>query len=103
MIKVIAACGSGTGSSLIMKMRVQEALKSLGIEADVRHSNVGEAKASAAQYHIIVCSDTFKDMFAGAAEKGVVVVGLKNILDKKEITEKLKPIDFAALEKKVHA
>ena len=100
MLKVIAACGSGMGSSMIMKMKFEKVFKSLGIQASVTHTNAGEAKSTAAQYHMIVCSDVLKDMFASAAESGIEIVPLKNILDEKEITEKLKTIDFDLLQKR---
>ncbi|MBP3710796.1 MAG: PTS sugar transporter subunit IIB [Treponema sp.] len=103
MLKVIAACGSGMGSSMMIKMKLQKVFKSLGVEADIHHTNAGEAKSIASQYHMIVCSESLKDTFAKAAEAGVAVVPLRNLLDEKEITEKLAPYDFAELEKRVHA
>ena len=33
-LKVIAACGSGMGSSQIIKMKLEKAFKKLGIDAD---------------------------------------------------------------------
>ena len=100
MLKVIAACGSGMGSSMMMKMKLEKVFKSLGIQASIMHTNAGEAKSTTSQYHMIVCSDVLKDMFTSAAENGIEIVPLKNILDEKEITEKLKTIDFDLLQKR---
>ena len=47
MLKVIAACGSGMGSSQLIKMKLQKVFKKLGIDADIYHTNVGDAKSQA--------------------------------------------------------
>lgn len=45
MLKVLAVCGNGMGTSMIMKMKVSNVLKRLGIEANVDSCSVGEAKS----------------------------------------------------------
>ena len=45
MLKVIAACGNGMGSSLMIKMNIANAFKELGIPAQIDHMSVGEAKS----------------------------------------------------------
>jgi len=37
-LKVVAACGVGMGSSLILKMNVEDVLKELNVPATVEHS-----------------------------------------------------------------
>jgi ascorbate PTS system EIIB component len=101
MLKVIAACGSGMGSSMMIKLKLQKVLKELGIAADVKNTNAGEAKSTASQYHVIVCSESLKDTFKSAEEKGITVVTLKNLLDEKELKQKLLQADVAALENKI--
>jgi PTS system ascorbate-specific IIB component len=41
MLKVLTVCVNGMGSSLILRMSVEKALKSLGIEAIVDHCDLG--------------------------------------------------------------
>lgn len=101
MLKVVAACGSGMGSSMMIKLKLQKVLKELGIAADVKNTNAGEAKSTASQYHVIVCSESLKDTFKSAEEKGTAVVTLKNLLDEKELKEKLVKAGVAELEKKI--
>ena len=36
MLKVLAICGSGMGTSMIMKMKVSQVLKKLNVDADVK-------------------------------------------------------------------
>ena len=56
MLKVIAACGSGMGSSQLIKMKLEKVFKNLGIEASIYHTNVGDAKSQASTYDVVVCS-----------------------------------------------
>ncbi len=100
MLKVVAACGSGMGSSMMIKMKIQKVLKEMGIAADVKNTNAGEAKSTASQYHLIVCSEALKDTFKDAVAKGVALITLKNLLDEKALKAKLEEVNVAELEKK---
>ena len=42
MLKVIAACGNGMGSSQVIKMKISKVFKKLGVDAQVDHNSVGE-------------------------------------------------------------
>ena len=86
MLKVIAACGSGMGSSQIIKMKLQKVFKKLGIDADIYHTNVGDAKSQAANYDVVFCSESLVGQFTGTK---ATVIGLKNLLSEAELTEKL--------------
>ncbi len=88
MLKVIAACGSGMGSSQLIKMKLEKVFAKLGIEATIYHTNVGDAKSQANNYDVVVCSASLLDTFNGV-NKNVTVIGLKNLLSEKEITEKV--------------
>lgn len=88
MLKVIAACGSGMGSSQIIKMKLEKVFKKLGIPADIYHTNVGDAKSQANNFDVVVCSESLIGTFSGLNAK-VKVIGLKNLLSEKEITEKV--------------
>lgn len=86
MLKVIAACGSGMGSSQIIKMKLQKVFKKLGIDADIYHTNVGDAKSQANNYDVVFCSESLVGQFGGTKAK---VIGLKNLLSESEMTEKI--------------
>ena len=89
MLKVIAACGSGMGSSQIIKMKIEKVFKKLGIPVEIHHSSISEAKSLASQYNVVFCSEALKNNFSSAAEKGVIIIGLKNLLDEKEMEAKV--------------
>ncbi|MDU6316877.1 MAG: PTS ascorbate transporter subunit IIB, partial [Streptococcus mitis] len=45
MVKVLAACGNGMGSSMVIKMKVENALRKLNqTDFTVNSCSVGEAK-----------------------------------------------------------
>lgn len=53
-IKAIAACGNGMGSSQMIKMKINKVFKRLGIDAEIGHMSVGEAKGVANNYDMIL-------------------------------------------------
>ena len=86
-LRVIAACGSGMGSSQIIKMKLEKVFKKLGLEAEIYHTNVGDAKSQANNYDVVFCSESLVGTFTGTKAK---VIGLKNLLAEKEMEEKIK-------------
>ena len=61
--KAIAACGNGMGSSQMIKMKINKVFKRLGIDAEIGHMSVGEAKGVANNYDMIFVSETFTSQF----------------------------------------
>jgi PTS system ascorbate-specific IIB component len=88
MLKVVAACGNGMGSSQIIKMKIAKIFKKLGIEADIHHMSVGEAKTVASTYDVVFCSVSFVDTFNIKNNK-TKVIGLQNLLSEAEIEAKI--------------
>lgn len=89
MIKVVAACGNGMGSSQIIKMKIAKVFKKLGIEASIDHMSVGEAKSAASGYDVVFCGASLVDNFKVKSDR-TKVVGLVNLLSEAEIEEKIK-------------
>lgn len=89
MLKVVAACGNGMGSSQIIKMKIAKVFKKLNIAADIHHMSVGEARSAASSYDVVFCSLSFVDNFKVRNNKPIVI-GLKNLLSEQEIEEKIK-------------
>ncbi|MFV0551458.1 MAG: PTS sugar transporter subunit IIB [Anaerorhabdus sp.] len=86
MLKVMVACGCGMGSSQMLKMKAAEVFKELGIEVTIHHTSVDEAMSTANEYDVVIVSETLVRNFSKAK---ATVIGLKNILSKKEMKEKL--------------
>lgn len=89
MLKVIAACGNGMGSSQIIKMKIEKIFKNLGIQAQIHHCSIGEAKTQASGYDVVFCSEALKANFKNAEARGTKIIGLKNLLSEAEIKEKI--------------
>lgn len=89
MLRVIAACGNGMGSSLMVKMKIEEVFREINVPAKVEHMSVGDAKNQGSNADIIFVSSALEHNLAQAKNK-TTVIGLKNLLSKAEILEKLK-------------
>lgn len=87
MMKVLAACGNGMGSSLIIKMKIQKVLTDMGLECDVHHASVGQAKSDAKNFDLVIVSEMFVKEFTNVGN--CKVVGLVNLLSDAEIKEKV--------------
>lgn len=82
---IMCCCGSGLGSSMLVRMNVEKALKSLGISGvSVSHSSLSDATEGAAD--LFVVGKDLEEFVKGLPE----VIVMDNIMDKEELEEKLK-------------
>lgn len=84
-VDILTVCGVGSGSSLILRMYVEDVLEEMGIPYRVQAGQVSEAKGSSAD--VILCSNEFLSVTAGATAK---VIPIKNFTDKQELRDKMK-------------
>lgn len=86
MIKsIMCCCGSGLGSSMLVRMNVEKVLQGLGIKGvTVSHSSLSDAAEGAADLFVVG-----KDLAEFVKELPRVIV-LDNIMDKAELETKLK-------------
>ena len=85
-MKILAVCGMGLGTSLILRMNAEKALKQLGIDADVEVSDMGSARARAATADVILTSDELAEQLGPVKPK---VVTISNFIDLNEMVTKL--------------
>ena len=97
MLKVIAACGNGMGSSQIIKMKIEKIFKKLNIPVSIHHTSIGAAKTEASSYDVVFCSDALKGNFDKAKASGTIVIGLKNLLSSTEIPFALKAKNIVSI------
>ncbi|MBZ4195431.1 PTS sugar transporter subunit IIB [Mycoplasma tauri] len=81
-MKVLCLCGSGMGTSMIIKLKTQQALRELGIEGSVEALGLGMGKSVANNFDVILCTQNF---VSEVANSKAAVYGLKNIMDINEI------------------
>jgi PTS system ascorbate-specific IIB component len=85
-MKIVAVCGMGIGTSVLLKMNAEKVLAKLGIDADVEAADMGVARGAAQTAEIVLTSEEL------ASELGDVpaeVIIINNFFDLDEITEKL--------------
>ena len=85
MKKIQTVCGFGCGSSLLLRMKIQDVLKEQGLEADVFCGEVGTANATPCD--AIFTSAELADRIKERASVPVIVIN--SFVDKKEITDKV--------------
>lgn len=84
-MRIVCVCGLGMGSSLIMKMTVDKALRELGQTGhEIEHWDAGTVDSKNAD--LIVTSADFQDEFA----KRNNVIFINNVVNTEEVKEKLK-------------
>lgn len=83
MLKIVTVCGMGLGSSMIMKMTVENALENLDVNHKVEHWDMGTVKSQSAD--LIVTTQQFENDFK---ETDNLII-LDDIMNEKEATEKL--------------
>lgn len=85
--KIMCACGSGLGSSLMVEMNIQDVLKKMGVgDVQVVHTTTSDVKPGAAD--LFVVGRDLADFIRGVPEEEIVV--LNNIIDKGELETKLR-------------
>lgn len=88
MLKVLAACGNGMGSSMVIKIKIEKALREMDVaDFTVDYCSVGEAKSQAASYDIVVASKHLIHELDGRTNGKLL--GLENLMDDAEIKSKL--------------
>jgi ascorbate PTS system EIIB component len=89
-MKVLVSCANGAGTSLMMKLQVEKAFKALNVPVTkIHHCSISEGKSSASTYNVVFTPFNFVSMFKDAEAKGVIVIGMKNVLSETEAKEKI--------------
>jgi len=86
-VKILTVCGMGFGTSLMLKMFIQDLLKELNIKADTDVSDLGSVRGS--QADLIVAPS---DMKTHLVDLSIPVIFIENLIDKREIRSKVAPV-----------
>jgi PTS system ascorbate-specific IIB component len=82
MMKFLVVCGNGLGSSFIVEMNVKKALKELGIEGEVSHTDLTSAKSEKADYFI--GSSEIMERLNDGSRKTISLLNLFSMAELKE-------------------
>jgi PTS system ascorbate-specific IIB component len=85
-MKIVAICGSGIGTSAILKVNAERVLGRLDIDADVTASDVANVRVVAADAQVILTSPELVDAI-GETNADIVIV--ENYFDLEELEAKL--------------
>ncbi len=89
-MKIVAVCGLGMGSSMMLKMSIEDALNKANIKADLESADLGSAKSMNADIYVLSA-----DLSKNVEEFSGEVIIIKNLSDSEEVKDKL----LKALEK----
>ena len=85
-MKIVAVCGMGIGTSILLKMNAEKVLESLDIEADVEAADIGVAKGFGRTADIMLTSADLADEIGDVP---ATVIVIDNFFDLVEIKKKL--------------
>ncbi len=86
-MKILTVCGMGFGTSLMLLMSIQDIAKKYDIKVEGEACDLGSAKGKPCD--LVVASTDIAREFTGGS---VQVIGINNLVDKKEIEEKVMPV-----------
>ncbi|MGO1544725.1 MAG: PTS sugar transporter subunit IIB [Gulosibacter sp.] len=85
-MKIIAVCGMGIGTSVLLKMNIDQALETLGIDGEVEAADISSARGAAASADLVMTSSELVEQL-GDVDTPIIVVD--NFVDQDEVKEKL--------------
>lgn len=87
-MKILAVCGFGVGSSMILRMSVEKVCKDLGISATVENTDVSSAQGAQVDY--IFTSEELASQLRGTVSCPVITI--KKYMDKEEVKTKFQEV-----------
>lgn len=87
-MKIVAVCGMGIGTSVLLKMNAEKVLRNLGVDADVEAADIGVARGAARTADIVLTSSELAEEIGDVPAEVIVI---NNFIDLNELTEKLTP------------
>jgi PTS system ascorbate-specific IIB component len=88
MLKILAVCGNGQGSSIVLRLGLEPALEDLGIrDVSIECTALGQAQSMVQFVDLIIIAAHLQDGIELPKNKPIVVV--KNLINKQEVREKV--------------
>ncbi|MCY1151652.1 MAG: PTS sugar transporter subunit IIB [Sphaerochaetaceae bacterium] len=89
MIKILAVCGNGMGTSLVIKLKVKKFVEANNIKCQIDSCSLGQAKGFISQGVDIVLLSSQLASGLGTVPPRTHVLALKNLMDDKEFGPKI--------------
>jgi PTS system ascorbate-specific IIB component len=85
-MRILAVCGMGLGSGLVLRMQAEKALRELGVQADVEVADIGTARALAPMADLIITSNDLAGQLGPVKAR---IVTIDDFIDLREMVTKL--------------
>lgn len=85
-MKIIAVCGMGIGTSVLLKMNIDNALQRLGVDGDVEAADISTARGAAATADLVMTSSELVEQL-GDIDAPIAVID--NFVDADEVERTL--------------
>ena len=83
-IKILAVCGMGVGTSILLKLQLDKVTKALDIIADVELADISTARGLAVTADLIVTSNELVDRIGDVTAP---IIAVTNFMDLEALTE----------------
>lgn len=96
-MRILVACGNGSGTSLMLRKTVEKAMKNQNLKiTHIHQTAVSEGKNTAKNFDAVFTPVNFVSMFDRAKnDHGVIVVGIKNVMSAPEVEKAIQENHFA--------
>jgi PTS system ascorbate-specific IIB component len=85
-VKIIAVCGMGIGTSVLLKLNAEKVLKMLDLEATVDAADVATVRKVSFDAQIILTTPDLVDQLQGLPAE---VISIEHVFDLEELSTKL--------------
>lgn len=84
-MKILAVCGFGVGSSMVLKMTLSKVAQEMGLDADIQNTDIETAKATKADVYF-TSAELAEDLKNSTSNP---VIPIKKYMDKTEVRNAL--------------
>lgn len=88
-MRIAIVCGKGIGTSILLKMTTEKALRALNATASVEVADLASASELARNCEIVLTSG---ELVGSLAKTDATVIVIDNFVDEFEVREKLAPV-----------
>ncbi len=85
-MKIVAVCGMGIGTSVLLKMNIEKVLMQLGLEATVEAVDMSTARSAGFEANIVMTTPDLVDKLQGLPAE---IIEVEHFFDLEELQTKL--------------
>jgi ascorbate PTS system EIIB component len=85
-VKIIAVCGMGIGTSVLLKINAEKVLKMIGVEATVEAADMATARGAAFDAQIVLTTPELVESLKGLKAE---IISIDHFFDLEELNTKL--------------